>query len=90
VTEFSSLNVRPNRTKRIAALMSGIRRSIPITTIAVVSRHYGGVVAVPATQEEEGPPFSIADPYSLDDERIRGRSRERHILASRSRYSCCA
>lgn len=53
----------------LISLMSGIRRSSPRTgTIAVVSRHYGGVIVDPATQVEEGTPSRSADPYSLDDE----------------------
>lgn len=37
----------------------------------MVSRHYGGVVGDLATQVEEGPLSRSADPYSLDDERVR-------------------
>lgn len=63
-----------DRTERIGSantsLMSVERSRVPVTT-AVVSRHYGGVVADPATQVEEGTPSRSADPYSLDDERVR-------------------
>lgn len=49
-----------------------------LVTTAVVSRQYGGVIADPATQVEEGTLSRSADPYSLDDERVRSKPQAAH------------